>query len=452
MRYFEDLSPDPSSHVKTLMRIGYTLPSAVADILDNSISAEARRIEIIAPPGQLQPIISILDDGVGMDPMELVSNMRIGCKNPLTQREQGDLGRFGSGMKTASFSQARRLTVISKKEGFPITAAIWDIDVIEKENIWALEVIKGNNIKDIPGVKIHEGIRHGTQIIWERISCFSTDSHTGDLDEELAAQLTNVKGHIALHFHRFMKGKNRVKIYLNGSLIEPLDPFLKSIDGYQEGREERFRCKGGFVKIKTHVLPHIKRIPAAELERHGGASSISRSQGIYIYREERLINAGGWLGLATNNQLGALARVQVDIPSTLDHEWSTDVKKSSLQLPSRVKKELRKYLADPIKRSKRAYTYRGKKDTANLYWKVCEDEIEKRVTYQIDPSNDKLLAILKACPQELRTELLNYLAEVSSSIPVNHIYQKMSESPSHIQQDTVDTSIFESILDKVFGD
>jgi hypothetical protein len=355
-------------------------------------------------------------------------------------------------MKTASFSQARRLTVITKKEGYSIVAAIWDIDVIERENSWALEVIKGNAIGDIHHLKIDENTHHGTQIIWEGLSCISAGNHISNLDEELAAQLVNVKSHIALYFHRFLKGRDHKEIYLNGSLIEPIDPFLTGVDGYQEGREERFRCKGGFVQIKTHVLPHIKRIPEPELTRLGGADGISRNQGIYIYREGRLINAGGWLGLATNNQLGALARVQVDIPSSLDHEWSTDVKKSSLQLPSRVKKELKKYLSDPIERSKRAYTYRGNQDTANQYWTVCENKNDKKVTYHIDPENEKLIAILKATPAEYRVELIKYLTEVSSSIPVNHIYQKMSESPKDVQQDTVNSSVFESILDKIFKD
>lgn len=450
MRKFHDLSPDPSSHIKTLMRIGYTLPSAISDILDNSIAAEANNIDVTSPPGRKNPIISILDDGIGMSPDELVENMRLGCKDPSQDREEGDLGRFGSGMKTASFSQARRLTVISKKSGFPVTAATWDIDVIEQKNAWALEIIKGDAVKEIPDVKIDEKTPQGTQVIWENLSHLSTGNHAGSPDEELATQLAGVKHHIALYFHRFIKGRNCIVIRLNGLPIDPIDPFLTNVDGYQEGREASFRCRGGFVKIKTHVLPHINRIPKRHLERLGGADGLSRNQGIYIYREDRLINAGGWLGLATKNQLGALARVQVDIPSSLDHEWSTDVKKSSLQIPSRVRRDLKKYLSDPIKRSKKTFTYRGTKDTANAYWKVCEDKNEHKVTYHVDPDNKTLISILQASSPESRRALLTYLSELSSSIPINHIYQKMSESPKDIQQETVNTSIFDSILDKIF--
>ena len=130
MSYFADASPDPKSHIKTLMRIGYTMPSAISDIIDNSLTANASNISIYSLPSLAEPNISILDDGDGMSPQELIHNMKIGCKDPSDERLRGDLGRFGSGMKTASFSQARRLTVFSKRQGHPICAAVWDIDQI----------------------------------------------------------------------------------------------------------------------------------------------------------------------------------------------------------------------------------------------------------------------------------------------------------------------------------
>ena len=108
MSHFTDASPDPRSHIKTLMRIGYTMPSAVSDILDNSITANAKNIFIHSLPGREEPNISIVDDGMGMSPDELIHNMKIGCKDPGDERLRGDLGRFGSGLKTASFSQARK--------------------------------------------------------------------------------------------------------------------------------------------------------------------------------------------------------------------------------------------------------------------------------------------------------------------------------------------------------
>lgn len=445
-----DQSPDPQSHVKTLMRIGYTMPSAISDILDNSLAADCKNINIYAPPGLENPLISILDDGFGMDVEELIQNMRIGCKDPSLEREKGDLGRFGSGLKTASFSQVRRLTVVTKKEGYPIAAAVWDVDRIEESNSWCLEVLDAEEIIALPEVKLHDSSGSGTQIIWQKLTCFQRGNHSLDHDSELAIHLTDLKKYLALHFHRFMEGSNKCDIYLNNMQIKPTDPFMTHSDGYQEGRSEKMRCKGGHIFIKTHVLPHFKRMEPELMKELGGAEGITQNQGFYIYREGRLINAGGWLGLEKVSQLGALARVQVDVPSTLDHEWSTDVKKASLQLPPRIKKELRKFLSDPIKRSKKVHTYRGKVDKANKFWKIYEDENENTITYQVDPENENLVSLLAGCNNETRTEIIRYLTSLSENIPINHIYQKMSECPNDIDQESISTDMLESIFDKIF--
>jgi hypothetical protein len=449
MSRIEDASPDPKSHIKTLMRIGYTMSSAVSDILDNSITAQSKTIHIHSLPGLAQPNLSIVDDGIGMSPDELTANMKIGCKDPSDERSKGDLGRFGSGMKTASFSQARRLTVISKKEGYPLCAAIWDIDRIEKENKWCLEILDSDEILNHPNCLIGATETQGTQIIWEKLACLNRNSHSLDSDSILAANLVDLDKYISLHFHKFMEGKNKCNFMINGRKISPTDPFLTRSPGYQEGRSEKLRCKGGYIEINTHVLPHFKRIDSKLLDGLGGASGIVQNQGLYIYREGRLINAGGWLGLAKISQLGALARVEVNVPSALDHEWSTDVKKASLQLPPRIKKELKKFLSDPIKRSKKVYSYRGKLDQANHYWNIKEDQYEKTISYQISAENHDLSALFKSLTSEQRSDLIKYLGQLAEYLPLNHIYQKMSEAPKEISQDNVTNDLLEAIMNKI---
>lgn len=450
MSRLADASPDPQSHIKTLMRIGYTMPSAVSDILDNSITAESKKIEIHSLPGLEQPNLSILDDGIGMSPEELLNNMKIGCKDPSDDRLRGDLGRFGSGMKTASFSQARKLTVISRKKGQSICAAIWDIDRIEEANSWCLELLDEDEIKNHPLCLLTDDIQHGTQVIWEKLACLSKNNHSLDSDSILAANLAELNSYISLHFHKFMVGKNKCDFIINGRSLSPIDPFLTRSPGYQEGRSEKLRCKGGYIEINTHVLPHFKRIEPKALDNLGGASGIVQNQGLYIYREGRLINAGGWLGLAKSSQLGALARVEVNVPSSLDHEWSTDVKKASLQLPPRIKQELKKFLSDPIKRSKRVYSYRGKLDEANKFWNIREDQNEKTISYQISSQNDALTGLFENLNNEQRSLLIKYLGQLAEHLPLHHIYQKMSESPRDIKQDNVTDALLESIMNKFF--
>ncbi len=445
-----DHSPSPKSHIKTLMRIGYTLNSAVADVIDNSITAGAKNIEVYAPPGMDEPIISIHDDGCGMDLDELTESMRIGCKDPDDERQQGDLGRFGSGMKTASFSQARQLTVVTRKEGNPLVAARWDIDKVEDSDSWCLEIFHEDEIASIEGLTENFPEVSGTQIIWSKLTCLEKGSHAQDHDLDLAHRLTELKAYIALHFHRFISGSNKRIFRLNKTLIEPVDPFMTGERGYQEGPSEKLRCKGGHIVIRTHVLPHFKNMNHERLEELGGADGITQGQGLYIYREKRLISAGGWLGMARNSQLGALARVQVDIPSTLDNDWSTDVKKASLQMPPRVKRELKKFLSDPVKRSKRIHRYRGKLDTANKFWKICEDENTGSISYQIHSENNLLTVLVEKCNRHKRRLLVDYLNQLTASLPINHIYEKMSERPRDVKQEEVDMAALEELVKKVF--
>jgi len=450
MSRFTDASPDPQSHIKTLMRIGYTMPSAVSDILDNSITANAKNIKIHSLPSLQESNISIVDDGDGMSPDELIQNMKIGCKDPGDERLRGDLGRFGSGMKTASFSQARKLTVISKKEGEPICAAVWDVDRIEDENTWCLEILDENEIKSHPLLLLNGQKECGTQVIWEKLSCLNKTNHSLGDKTIMASNLSDLGDYISLHFHKFMEGNNKRNFSINNAQLQGIDPFMTRSPGYQEGRSEKLRCKGGYIEINTHVLPHFKRMETNPLERLGGANGIVQNQGLYIYRENRLINAGGWLGLAKTSQLGALARVEVNVPSSLDQEWATDVKKSSLQLPPRIKKELRKFLSDPIKRSKRVYTYRGKLDQANKYWNIQENENEKIISYQISTKNDLLSDIFRVIPKDQKSQLIKYLGQLAENLPLNHIYQKMSESPRDIDQENVTDALLEAIMSRVF--
>lgn len=450
MSRITNASPDPKSHIKTLMRIGYTMPSAVSDILDNSITAQSKVIEIYSLPGLQHPNISILDDGNGMSVDELIHNMKIGCKDPSDERLRGDLGRFGSGMKTASFSQARKLTIISKKAGEPICAAIWDIDRIETENAWCLEILDEDEIKAHPLSLIDHEKEQGTQVIWEKLACLNKTNHSLDNETIMSSNLSELSDYISLHFHKFMEGKNKCLFKVNGRKIEGIDPFMSKEQGYQEGRSEKLRCKGGYIEINTHVLPHFKRMNSKSLERLGGANGIVQNQGLYIYRENRLINAGGWLGLAKTSQLGALARVEVNVPSALDHEWATDVKKASLQLPPRIKKELRKFLSDPIKRSKRVYRYRGHRDQANKYWNIQENENEKTISYQISSENELLLDFFRGISKEKKSQLIKYLGQLAENLPLNHIYQKMSESPREIDQENITDALLEAIMSRVF--
>ena len=441
-------APDPRHHIIMLSSIGYDLKSAIADIIDNSITAKARNIWIDAPVGLDSPIISIGDDGFGMDKKELLQNMIVGCKDPNEDRQPSDLGRFGSGMKTASFSQARKMTVITKKKESGIAGATWNLDIVESENEWLLEELSEKEILKLDLLKF-EDKETGTQVIWEDLRSYKQESHS-DIEKQLAADMTVVGRHLSIHFHRFMQGREKINFFINGLKIIPMDPFMTTQPGYVEGPETVLRTTSGKISIKVHQIPHHSNIPRDEFEALGGALEISRKQGFYIYRANRLIIEGGWQGLAKNTQLGNLARVEVNIPVSMDQDWSTDVRKSSLQMPPKVKESLRNLIGKPLERSKKANIYRGKKDKANEFWNVVDNKRENLITYEIDPNNSNLLSLVKKSGKKNLSGFHQYLKDLSLNLPINHIYNTMSSRPKQIQQEEIDFKKFKAALAKAW--
>lgn len=429
-----DLSPNPKSHIKTLSRIGYNLNSAISDILDNSITAESNNIYIEMNIIDEQPIMFVLDDGYGMSPETLIDSMRIGCKDPSDTRSEFDLGRFGSGMKMASFSQARKLTVISKSQDSKIQSATWDLGLVESNNAWTLIKHSDFETKDLCdkfNIKID---KHGTAVIWESISKYS-DYPISELQTLLGQDLTSLKNYVRLHFHKFMEGKNAINFYFNYQKLNYFDPFLRNRNGYQEGPSQKFRVKkGGSIELKVHILPHESKLTDSDMENLGGADQITAAQGLYVYRANRLIISGGWFGLTRLSQLGKLARVEVNVPTSLDSEWSTDVKKSSLEIPHKVKAKLKQLIREPIKRSQKAYRYRGRLEEANSFWKVNENERDKSISYEISKDNSLLTQLLSQLNKGQASLLLDYLSKLSEEIPIHHIYEKMSSEPNQINQ------------------
>ena len=113
---YDDCPSDASAMGEAMRAYGYNLATALADLIDNSIAAGSRKVWLRCEWAGSSSWISVTDDGSGMAEKELVNAMRLGSTNPTSKRAKSDLGRFGLGLKTASFSQARRLTVITKKK------------------------------------------------------------------------------------------------------------------------------------------------------------------------------------------------------------------------------------------------------------------------------------------------------------------------------------------------
>ena len=317
--------------------IGYSLEAAVADIIDNSIAAEATEVAVEFSPYEATPYVSILDNGAGMSAKQLDEAMRYGSQSSLNIRGERDLGRFGLGLKTASLSQCRCLTVISKKNG-SVSARRWDLDEIYRLGTWSLLKLDASDISQIPQyISSLKKKKQGTLVIWEKLDRML--GGTASPEKLMNKQMDFVRDHLSLVFHRYLAGElgiTKLLIKINGLPLEPKDPFLVGKSTLFQA-DETFVIEGHHVHVSAFLLPHISKLTAAEKRALGGSEGLSKDQGFYIYRNKRLLVWGTWFRMHKKDELSKLARIRVDIPNALDHLWTLDIRKSSAIPPDVIK-------------------------------------------------------------------------------------------------------------------
>ena len=379
----QEIPPRASVLVESLRDLGYSLQTAVADIVDNSLAAGAGNIELLADTHAEAAAIGILDDGAGMTESELLEAMRPGSRNPLEDRTVTDLGRFGLGLKTASFSQCRRLTVVTCRGG-EVSSAVWDLDTVAAHDRWVVE-----RPLDMDGIPWSERlVADGTLVVWEKLDRLVGLS--GDADRQyLVRQLDETATHLEFVFHRFLSGRESrtgvVQMFLNGRALCPFDPFHSHHPATQHHQEERFQLDGREIRIQPVTLPHHDKVSEGDWKRYAGREGYVKNQGFYLYRNRRLIVHGTWFRLARQLELTRLSRVRIDIPNSLDAEWKIDVKKASAQPPTPVRERLRRIIDRVGVPSKRTYTKRGARLTDESWlpvWTRLQDK--NRISYGLN--------------------------------------------------------------------
>lgn len=413
--------------------VGYSLEAAVADLIDNSISAQARSIRVrFSPYGE--PYIAIVDDGVGMSEPELLNAMRHGSRSPNEKRAATDLGRFGLGLKTASLAHCRRLTVASVAQG-EVCAAVWDLDVIDETQRWTLLLLNRREIKTIPHLEEIVGRKRGTVVLWQNLDRLGIGE--GSIEEGMRYGMVRVREHLSLVFHRFLQpddpAQKRVAISLNEDPLDPRDPFLSDHRATHKLPPETIRIGTASVLVQPYILPHFSKLSSAELELAGGEEGLRRQQGFYVYRSRRLIVWGSWFRLAGHEELTKLARVKVDIPNSLDPLWTLDIKKSVASPPAIVAQNLRRIIARIGQSSRRVYTYRGRKANDDAFVHVW-DRVEQRegIEYRINRQHPLLTAMLDALDDADAPLLESLLRTIEKMLPVEALYADMASRPRDV--------------------
>jgi len=416
-----ELPPYAPTLIESTRAIGYSLEAAVADIIDNSIAASAKNVDIFFFPVD-GAYIAILDNGNGMGTEELNAAMQYGSKNPIDARDAKDLGRFGLGLKTASLSQCRCLTVVAK-QGDRIEGRQWDIDHVAETGSWSLIVLEAGELDSIPNIDDLRAYESGTLVVWQKLDRLKAGEI--NFEQALGRKIDGVREHLSLVFHRYLsgeKGITKLKISINGEKVSASDPFLEA-KSVQAMDDETLVVHGQKIIVRPYILPHISKMTSAEITALGGKEGLRRQQGFYVYRNKRLLVWGTWFRMMRQGDMSKLARIRVDIPNTLDALWTLDIKKSSALPPAEVRKNLEIIIAKIAECSKRTWTFRGKReidDKAMHIWNRMKNT-HGGFYYEINRDYPMVKQILEQNP-DIASMLDTLLKQVEAGLPLNQLY------------------------------
>jgi hypothetical protein len=357
----QEVIPGASRLIKSLRDLGYDFSTAIADIIDNSIEANATEIQIDVDFFGESSCVRVKDNGKGMTHEEIIEAMRFGSEKDY---EADSLGKFGLGLKTSSLSQCRKLTVASRdSKQHNFEAFSWDIDHIEKTNKW--EIITPDKRTVDYFIDNYFEDRTGTIIIWQKLDRLLDykDPNGEAARKKLNNLCRELETHIAMVFHRFLSGEiknNPVSITLNCNRISPWDPFARNEDKTKVFPKTVLPIE--YEGVKGEVLIEPFRLPQRddfrtmdEFRRASGPQNWNQQQGFYIYRSNRMIQSGGWSGMRTADEHTKLARIAVSFTPNLDNAFKINVAKMRVQLPMQLKEEIDILLKPVIKDAQDIY-------------------------------------------------------------------------------------------------
>jgi len=384
----ESAEPNPEFLIKSIAEQGYSLETALADLMDNSISAHADQIEVMIRMDEEPFTLFLADNGDGMSEEALRKNMQFPSSSPEGNRQQIDLGRFGLGMKTASFSQTRRFTVLSREKGTSeYSGRTWDVGYLKKAG-WKLIINTKDEVSSLLAAWRHlseshlngfNGFEPNTVVVWQGLFKFESYLESGNRQKALKKEITEVTSeYLALVFHRFMERASKpLRIRINNSIISPFNPFPENEKDFRqmEFRQKTFRSDT--IKMEGFILP--SRSIEESRDNHNIWTTKNRGlmdmEGIYLYRADRVILFGGWNGLIRKAPRLQLARLRVEVGNSVDHLLHLNVAKSQIAIPHDLKNAFENYITELKTEAEREYFNRGvrkfsgagKKDTIQLF-------------------------------------------------------------------------------------
>lgn len=366
-----EVIPSAKKLINSLRNIGYDFTTAIADLVDNSLEANATSVRIEVEFHGKDSFVRIADNGKGMNIQELREAMRLGSNKDFEKED--DLGKFGLGLKTASFSQCRSFIVASRSEKHKknINAYGWDLDEIENSDKWEISKVEPGVLTELIGRHLNGG--PGTVVIWRKLDRILNMKYPeGEAAKKrLGSMCYELEDHLSMVFHRFLNGEvpgRILRIFINDRKITAWDPYCR-----QEVNTQTFDSvkldlnnngKVGSITLQPYVLPPEKKFSSKDaFLAASGPKKWNRQQGFYIYRSNRMIQCGGWAGIRTIDEHLKLARISLDFTSYLDDYFNLNISKMQVKLPQDVRDQINDALNKVVKQAN--LTYRKKTEPSN---------------------------------------------------------------------------------------
>jgi hypothetical protein len=426
---YEEVPPNPEYLIKSIAEQGYSLETSLADLIDNSVSADAGHVEIIINTDEEPFILFLADDGNGMDEETLKKSMHFPSSFLENVRSIKDLGRFGLGLKTASFAQSRKFTVLSRTKGTDrFYGRTWDVDFLKKSEKWRIIVNTEDEIRELLDqynalshtfLNRPENFEANTIVVWHSLYKFEEyldeESRRATIKHQISEITTE---YLSLVFHRFLERKsNALIIRVNNRVILPFNPFPGEEDFRSIPNKQRW-LKEDVVKMEGFILPSR----SIDESREYGSVWATKSrglmdlEGIYVYRANRIIVFGGWNDVIRKSPILRLARLRVEVGNKVDHLFHLNVAKSQIVIPFDLKSAFLRYVVQLKAEAEREYYNRGiqqfakkgKKDNLQLFEKKATS---KGVALEIN-ADFPLLRSLRSGLNNEQASMLDFIIKM----------------------------------------
>lgn len=443
--------PKADALMGSMRSMGYSFEAAIADVIDNSISASCTFVKLLFPSTPLDRLsVGILDDGTGMSQNTLFEAMRYGSCDSDIDRNESDLGRFGLGMKAASLSQCRILTVVSKYKD-EYNGYTWNFNVIKQEKDWVVQEHSQKELQEIPYFEELTKLEHGTLVVWQEFDVISK-SNDGRVYDYFSEQKEPLNKYLGLIFHRFLKdnGKDKLTIYINNGKVKALDPFLEFHPKTTVKKERTIDIKDSkgkerLIHIKPFVLPYITDLTDKDKQLVGGVEDLRVKQGFYVYRNKRLIIWGTWFGMKPRSELTKNARIRVDIPNSLDDIWGINIMKQKAIIPKNIQHRMKRMVMEAMDISVTKQTHRGRKenlDDIDYIWDRMEGR-NKTYYYQINRDSKVFKMIKEKISDEDAIYVDMLISEIENNLPIQQLYIDKSN-------EAISEEVNESRFDEIY--